>query len=49
MSNISRVKYQVADSLNDNPWLTDLAFPVVTQKLSILNREFQGKDKMYGA
>jgi len=45
MSNISRVKSQVADSLNENPCLTDLAFPAVTQKLSILNRELQGKEK----
>jgi hypothetical protein len=37
MSNISQVKNQVADSLNDSPWLTDLAFSAVIQNLSILN------------
>jgi hypothetical protein len=31
--------------MNENPWLTDLAFPAVTQKLCILNRELQGKEK----
>jgi len=44
MSNISRVKNHVADSMSENPWLADLAFPTVTPKLSILNRELQSKD-----